>query len=66
MFVTESEMDNELREERLVALEERRFTSTQLQISSVTDRGDSVASIFEGGPGSGFLMMFVLTEKVNA
>ena len=66
MFVTESEMDNELREERLVALEERRFTSTQLQISSVTDLGDTVASIFEGGPGSGFLTMFVLTEKVNA
>jgi hypothetical protein len=66
VFVTESEMDNELREERLVALEERRFTSTQLQISSVTDLGDTVASIFEGGPGSGFLTMFVLTEKVNA
>ena len=51
-------MDNELREERLFALEERRFTSTQLQIASVTDLGDTVSSILEVGPGSGFFTMF--------
>jgi hypothetical protein len=51
-------MDIELRKERLWALEERRFTSTRIQIESVTDLGDSVSSILEVGPGSGYFTTF--------
>ncbi len=54
----ESEIDTELREERLWALEERRFSSTRIQIESVTDLGDSVSSILEVGPGSGYFTTF--------
>jgi len=48
-----NEIDPELLEERLWTLEERRFSSTQIQLTSVTDLGKSVASIIEIGPGSG-------------
>jgi hypothetical protein len=56
--VSESEINTELREERLWALEERRFTSTRIQIESVTELGDSVSSILEVGPGSGYFTTF--------
>jgi hypothetical protein len=48
-----SEIDPDLLEQRLWTLEERRFSSTQIQLTSVTDLGKSVASILEIGPGSG-------------
>jgi hypothetical protein len=48
-----SEIDPGLLEERLWALEERRFASTRIQLTSVTDLGDALASIIEIGPGSG-------------
>ena len=56
--MSESEINTELREERLWALEERRFTSTRIQVVSVTDLGDSVSSILEVGPGSGYFTTF--------
>ncbi len=56
--MSESEINTELREERLWALEERRFTSTRIQIESVTELGDSVSSILEVGPGSGYFTTF--------
>lgn len=49
-----SEIDPELIQERIWALDDRRFSSTQIQVTSVTDLGDSVSSILEVGPGSGF------------
>ena len=49
-----SKIDPELLEARLAALEERRFSSTRLQLTSVTELGDSVSSILEVGPGNGF------------
>ncbi len=49
-----SDIDPELLKERLRAIEERRFSSTYLQVKSVTDIGDNVASILEVGPGSGY------------
>jgi hypothetical protein len=48
-----SEIDPGLLEERLWALEERRFSSTRIQLTSVTDLGDALASIIEIGQGSG-------------
>ena len=48
------DIDPELLEARLAALEERRFSSTRMQLTSVTELGDSVSSILEVGPGSGF------------
>ncbi|MDG0866458.1 methyltransferase domain-containing protein [Candidatus Lucifugimonas marina] len=53
-FELVSEIDPGLLEERQWALEERRFSSTRIQLTSVTDLGDSVASILEIGPGSGY------------
>lgn len=35
-------------------MEARRFSSLQLQVTSVTDLGNSVSSILEVGPGSGY------------
>lgn len=49
-----NEIDPELLEERLWALDDRRFSSTRIQITSVTDLGDAVSSILEVGPGSGY------------
>ena len=49
-----SEIDPGLLEERRWALEPRRFSSTQIQLTSVTDLGDSIQSILEIGPGSGY------------
>ncbi len=49
-----SNIHPELLKERLRAIEERRFSSTYLQVKSVTDIGDNVASILEVGPGSGY------------
>ena len=49
-----SEIDPGLLEERRGALEPRRFASTQIQLTSVTDLGDSIQSILEIGPGSGY------------
>ena len=49
-----SKIDPELTKARLAALEERHFSSTRLQLTSVTELGDSVASILEVGPGNGF------------
>ena len=48
-----SEIDPGLLEERLWSLEERRFSSTRIQLTSVTDLEDSVTSILEIGPGNG-------------
>jgi hypothetical protein len=49
-----SEIDPGLLEQRRWALEPRRFSSTQIQLTSVTDLGDSVHSILEIGPVSGY------------
>ena len=49
-----SDIDPDLLEAKLTALGERRFSSTRLQLTSVTELGDSVSSILEGGPGNGF------------
>ena len=49
-----SEIDHGLLEERLWALDEKRFSSTRIQLTSVTDLGGSVSSILEVGPGSGY------------
>ncbi|MDP6666975.1 MAG: methyltransferase domain-containing protein [Dehalococcoidia bacterium] len=49
-----SKIDPGLLEQRRWALEPRRFSSTQIQLTSVTDLGDSVDSILEIGPGSGY------------
>ena len=63
--MSESEIDTELREERLFALEERRFTSTRVQVVSVTDLGDSVSSILEVGPGSGYFTTFTANKAIG-
>lgn len=49
-----NEIDSELLEDRLRALDERRFSSMQIQVASVTGLRDSVSSILEVGPGSGY------------
>jgi len=49
-----SEIDPGLLEERRWSLDPRRFLSTQIQLTSVTDLGDSIRSILEIGPGSGY------------
>jgi hypothetical protein len=49
-----SKIDPELLQERLSTLEERRFSSVRLQLTSVTELGDAVSSILEVGPGSGY------------
>jgi hypothetical protein len=49
-----SDIDPELRQERISSIEERRFSSTRFQISSVLDLGENVNSILEVGPGNGF------------
>lgn len=54
-----SEINSELIQERLWALDQRRFSSTRIQITSVTDLGDSVSSILEVGPGSGYFASIV-------
>ena len=53
------EIEPKLIEERLRALEPRRFSSTQVQVTSVTDLGDSVRSVIEIGPGSGFFSSII-------
>lgn len=55
--MSKNEIDPGLLEERLWALDERHFSSTQIQLSSVTELGESVSSILEVGPGSGYFAM---------
>lgn len=54
-----NEIDPELLEERIWALEEKRFSSTRIQITSVTDLGNTVSSVLEIGPGSGYFSSII-------
>tara|TARA_Y100001960_G_C14698279_1_gene840203 strand:+ start:401 stop:1120 length:720 start_codon:yes stop_codon:yes gene_type:complete len=54
-------IDPELIKERLWSLEARRFSSTQIQLTSVTDLGDSVRSVLEIGPGNGYFSTILST-----
>ena len=56
-----SGIDPELIKERLWSLEARRFSSTQIQLTSVTDLGDSVRSVLEIGPGNGYFSTILST-----
>ena len=54
-----SDIGPELFKARLSALDERRFSSMQIQVASVTSLGGSVRSVLEIGPGSGYFSLIV-------
>jgi len=54
-----NKIDPELLQEPLAILEERRFSSARVQLTSVTELGDSVSSILEVGPGGGYFSTII-------